>query len=76
MARISFSSSSSVKMSGSGQAAETKFEAVISVPHQLKPEQIREIREAFRKAGIDFECREIQPGTFSFGFSVSAREGQ
>lgn len=75
MARVSFSSSSSVKMSGSGKAAETKFEAVISVPRQLTPEQIREIREAFRKAGIEFECHEIQPGTSSFGFSVSGREG-
>ncbi len=70
----SSSSSSTVRVGGAGTATETKVRAVVPVPHRITAEQIDAIKEAFRRAGIEFDCIETDGGAYSFSFTVRTRE--
>ena len=70
----SSSSSSSVSLGGAGKSMESKVSSMVPVPQGLTEEQIADIKEAFRKAGIQFECFETRPGAYTFSFSVKVHE--
>jgi hypothetical protein len=76
VARVSVTSSSSsrVSVSSSGRHSEARVRTTLPVPHRLTADQILGIREAFRKAGIEFECREAPDGSYEVEFKIVSRE--